>query len=109
MSSEVELLTEIRDLLLVMAEPSLAKRDAALRSALRAVVGKSEKKAKATLIMDGTLSQSDIVRETGIDRGNLSRLVSALAKEQLISADDQHPRLMVNVPPTFFDEDNANE
>ena len=41
MSREIELLTEIRDLLQVMAEPNLAKRDAKMRVALRDVVGSS--------------------------------------------------------------------
>jgi hypothetical protein len=53
MSRELELLTEIRDLLQVVAEPALAKRDAKFRSVLRSVVGSSGKKVKAVLLMDG--------------------------------------------------------
>jgi hypothetical protein len=56
MSREIELLIEIRDLLQVMAEPALAKRDAKLRSSLRTAVGSSGKKAKAALLMDGSRS-----------------------------------------------------
>ena len=108
MSREVELLTEIRDLLQVMAEPALAKRDAKARSSLRAVVG-SGKKAKAAILMDGSRSQSAIVNESAIDKGALSRLVKSLADAKLISADEKHPRLLVNVPPTFFDGDDADE
>lgn len=103
MSREIELLTEIRDLIQVMAEPALAKRDAKLRSSLRTIVGSSEKKAKATFLMDGTRSQSTIVKESGIDNGNLSRLVKALGAAQLISADQKHPTLLVKIPPTFFE------
>jgi hypothetical protein len=73
MSRDVELLTEIRDLLQVIAEPALAKRDAKLRASLRTVVGSGAKKMKAVLLMDGTRSQSAIVKESGIDQGNLSR------------------------------------
>jgi DNA-binding MarR family transcriptional regulator len=109
MSREIELLTEIRDLLQMMAEPALAKRDARLRSSLRAVIGGSGKKAKAVLLMDGTRSQSAIVKESGIDHGNLSRLVKSLAGARLIAADEKHPRLLVRVPPTFFDGDGADE
>jgi hypothetical protein len=108
MSREIELLTEIRDLLQVMAEPTLAKRDAKLRTSLRSLAG-SGKKAKAALLMDGSRSQAAIVKESGIDRGNLSRLVKVLAAAQIISSDEKHPKLLVKVPPTFFDGDQADE
>ncbi|MCX7008898.1 MAG: hypothetical protein NTY53_16910 [Kiritimatiellaeota bacterium] len=109
MSHEIELLTEIRDLLQVMAEPALEKRDAKLRASLRSSVGKSAKKAKAAMLMDGSRSQTVIVKESGIDQGDLSRLVKVLAAAQLVSADTKHPRLLVKVPSTFFDEDAADE
>lgn len=109
MSQEIELLTEIRDLLQVMAEPALSKRDATLRSSLRAAIGRSGKKAKAALLMDGTRLQSVIVKDSGIDQGELSRLVKAFAAAKLISADQKHPKLLVRVPQTFFDGDNADE
>jgi DNA-binding MarR family transcriptional regulator len=109
MSREIELLTEIRDLLQVIAEPALAARDAKSRSSLHTVVGTSAKKAKAALLMDGTRSQSAIVKESGMDQGNLSRLVKALAAAQLIFADERHPKLVVSVPSTFFDGDDVDE
>lgn len=109
MSREIELLTEIRDLMQVMAEPALAKRDATLRAALRAVVGGSKKRAKAAMLMDGARSQSAIAKEAGIDAGNVSRLVKALAASRLISADEKHPRLLLKVPDTFFDGNSDNE
>jgi DNA-binding MarR family transcriptional regulator len=108
-SYEIELLTEIRDLLLVMAEPALSQRDARLRASLRTVVGRGGKKVKAALLMDGTRSQSMIVKESGMDNGNLSRLVKALADAKLIASDQKHPKILVRVPPTFFDGDNADE
>jgi len=74
MSKEIELLTEIRDLLQVMAEPALEKRDAKLRTSLRKLVGGSEKKAKAVLLMDGSRSRAQIVQQSGIDQGDLSRI-----------------------------------
>ena len=109
MSKEIELLTEIRDLLQVMAEPALAAQDAKLRSALRSVVGSGKKKVNATLLMDGSRAQAEIVKESGIDQGNLSRLVKSLAAAKLISEDEKHPRLLLKVPRTFFDGANADE
>jgi hypothetical protein len=109
MSQEIELLTEIRDLLQVMAEPALAKRDAKFRSSLRTLVGGSGKKANAVHLMDGSRSQSEIGKEAGIDSGDLSRLVTGLATAQLIAADKKHPRLLVKVPLTFFDGGDADE
>lgn len=109
MSRDLELLTEIRDLLQVIAEPALAKRDAKLRAALRKVVGSGAKKAKAVMLMDGTKSQASIVKESGIDTGNLSRLVKALATAELIATDEKHPALALKIPPTFFDKDGADE
>src|ERR1043166_1305590 len=108
MSKEIELLTEIRDLLQVMAEPALAERDKKMRASLRTVVGTGAKKAAAALLMDGTRSQSAIARESGLDQSNVSRLMKALAAAQLISADEKHPRLLVKVPPTFFDGHDAD-
>src|SRR5688572_18224694 len=107
MSREIELLGEIRDLLQVMAEPALAQRDAKLRSALRTLVGASPKKAKAVQIMDGSRTQSIIVKEAGMDAGNLSRLVKDLAGAGLISADQKHPKLLVSLPSNFFDQENS--
>lgn len=109
MSREVELLTEIRDLLQVMAEPALARRDAKLRSTMRSIVGRGQKRTKAALLMDGSRSRSAIMKESGIDQGDLSRMVKALAAAQLISADEKQPRLLVKVPPTFFGGDDADE
>jgi hypothetical protein len=109
MSQETELLTEIRDLLQVMAEPFLAKRDQKQRAALREVVGSGKKKQGAVPLMDGTRTQAAIVKEAGIDQGDLSRLVKALAARELIASDEKHPRLMVKVPPSFFNGDDEDD
>ena len=109
MSREIELLTEIRDLLQVMAEPALAQRDAKLRASLRAIVGVGSKKAKAVQLMDGSRSQSAIVREGIMDSGNLSRLVKDLATAGLVAPDQKHPKLLVTVPPNFFNQENPDE
>jgi hypothetical protein len=103
MSRELELLTEIRDLLLVIAEPALAKRDHKFRDALRKIVGKSEKSRAAVLLMNGTMGQAAIVKQVPIDQGQLSRLMKALANESLIAPDEKHPKLVVTISAAVFE------
>lgn len=103
MNEQTELLREMRDLLLVIAEPALAKRDDKLRMALRGVVGKSKSRGRAVLLMDGTRSQSAIKAAVDIDAGELSRVVKALRAESLLSAGD-NPKLVIAIPPTFFEQ-----
>jgi len=100
---QTELLREMRDLLLIMAEPALAERDKRLRAALTEVVGKNRSKARAVLAMDGSRSQSAIHKEGGIDQGNLSRLVKALRNKSLLVGNDKNPKLAITVPSNFFE------
>ncbi|QWG19334.1 hypothetical protein KMZ68_05615 [Bradyrhizobium sediminis] len=94
MSDDTEILREIRDLLRLIAEPALAKRDERLRASLQELVGKSKQKAEAVVLMDGTRSQADIRKAAGIDQGNLSRLVTALRQTELIGPDEKRPELV---------------
>lgn len=104
MTEDTDLLREIRDLLLVMAEPALAKRDERLREALLEIVGNSKAKAKAVLLMDGSRAQAGIKKESGIDQGALSKCVKELRAAELISKDDdKHPKLVITIPPNFFE------
>jgi DNA-binding MarR family transcriptional regulator len=103
MSREIELMTEIRDLLLLLAEPALAQRDQKFRDALRKIVGKGQKNVAAVFLMNGSLSQSAIAKQAQIDQGQLSRLIKSLAKESLIAADEKHPKLVVAIPVNFFE------
>jgi len=103
MADNTEILREIRDLLRLMAEPALAKRDERLRTSLQQVLGKSKQKAAAVVLMDGTRSQSVIRRDCGIDDGNLSRLVKALREAELIGPDDKYPKLVFPVPANLAD------
>lgn len=103
MVENTELLKEIRDLLRVIAEPALAKRDERLRASLQEIIGKSKQKAEAVVLMDGTRSQSAIRKDCGIDDGNLSRLVKALRAAALIGPDDKHPKLVFPVPSNLAD------
>lgn len=97
------LLREMRDLLRVMAEPALAKRDEKFRSALLDIVGKGKAKAKAVLLMDGARSQKTISGEADIDTGQLSRLVKELRDKGLLLANEKVPKLVISIPPNFFE------
>lgn len=103
MSEDTELLREIRDLLLVIAEPGLEKRDEKFRSSLKQIAGKGKARAKAVLLMDGARTQAQIKAESGIDAGDLSRFVKALREAALIPKDDKNPKLLIHVQPSFFD------
>lgn len=99
----LRVLSEMRDLLRLIAEPAIAERDKSHREALRVLGGKATtKKAKAIVLMDGTKSRSDIIKLCGIDQGDLSALVKKLRAEQLL-ADDPKPRLMIPIPANFFE------
>ena len=88
-----------------MAEPALAKRDEKRRASLREIVGRSQQKAKAVLLMDGSRTQSAIGKVTKFDLGNLSRLVKALREADLIGVDGkENLKLLVPISPSFFDE-----
>jgi DNA-binding MarR family transcriptional regulator len=103
MTEDTEILQEIRDLLRLMAEPALAKRDERLRTSLQQVIGKSKQRAAAVLLMNGKRSQADIEKACGMDHGNLSRMVKALREEELIGADDKHPNLVFPAPADLHD------
>lgn len=102
-NEQTELLREMRDLLRVMAEPALAQRDGRLRTSLLEIVGKGKVAAKAVLLMDGSRTQSAICKESGINAGNLSRLVKALRTEGLTAADEKRPKLALTLPSDFFE------
>ena len=104
MSDDTEILREIRDLLRLIAEPALAKRDERLRASLQELVGKSTRKAEAVVLMDGARSQADIQKAASIDQGNLSRLVTALRKAELIGPDEKRPKLVFSAPSNFIDD-----
>jgi len=104
MAEDTEILREIRDLLRLIAEPALAKRDERLRASLEAIVGKSKQKAEAVLLMDGTRPQTAVGKECGMDVGNLSRLVKALRSAELINPDDKNLKLVFPLPSNFLDQ-----
>jgi DNA-binding MarR family transcriptional regulator len=99
--SEYAVLCEIRDLLLLIAEPQIAGRDRLRRDQLRKVIGKSEKNIKACLLMDGSRNQSAIAKEVPIDVGQLSKLVKALGEAQLLK-DGSSPAIVIPVSESIF-------
>ena len=103
MGTDTELLTEIRDLLRLIAEPALAERDRKRRALLLEAVGKSKRKADAVVLMDGTRSQAAIRKECGIDAGDLSRLVRALREAAVIGGDDKQPNTVFPIPVNFLE------
>jgi hypothetical protein len=103
MDEQTKLLREIRDLLQLIAEPALAKRDETHRAAILEAAGRSKLNAKAVLLMDGTRTQAAIRQESGIDKSNLSRLVKALRDGELLTEDEQ-PKLVITIPPNFFED-----
>ena len=103
MNEQTELLREMCHLLRVIAEPQLAKRDERLRVSLLEAVGKSKAGAAAVHLMDGSRNQAAICKESGIDPAALSRLKNSLRAKELLGPDDKHPKLVITVPPTFFE------
>jgi DNA-binding MarR family transcriptional regulator len=110
MSESADLLLavkEIRELLRLMAEPAIAERDQKLRTELRRIVGSSAPKARAVLLMNGGSTQSEIQRETGINKGNLSTLVKQLKENDLLTGDPKNPKLAILIPSNFFESEEG--
>ena len=103
MAEDTELLREIRDLLLLIAEPALSQRDERLRGALLKIVGQSSQRAEAVAMMDGTRSQATIRTDCGMDKGNFSRFLKSLREQKLIGPDDGNPKLTFPAPPSLID------
>lgn len=101
----LHVLSEMRDLLRLIAEPAIAQRDKRLRDTLRSIAGSANgRKAQAILLMDGTRNQTGISNECGIFKSDLSVLVKKLKSEGLLKEDAKQPELTISIPPNFFDE-----
>jgi DNA-binding MarR family transcriptional regulator len=110
MSDSTDLLNavlEIRNLVRLMAEPQIAARDQKHRDELIRLVGKSEPKAKAVLLMDGNHTQAAIHAQTSIQQSNLSTLVKELGKAGLLTGNTKQPKLSISVPADFFETAGA--
>lgn len=97
-------ISEIRDLLRLIAEPQIAARDKKYRDELIRIVGASAHKRKAVLAMNGIRSQSEIRKLTGMDPGNLSTFVKQLNKSKLLAEDSKEPKFVFPIPENLFDQ-----
>lgn len=102
--TELDVLLEIRDLLLLIAEPQLAERDRKWRDELRKIAGKSEKSIKAVMLMDGNRNQASIAKEIPMDVGQLSKLVKALKAASLLNP-SENPQVVIPVTESIFKEE----
>jgi hypothetical protein len=110
MTDDASILNELRQmrkLLEVMAEPAIAQRDAKLRDALREVVGSSAKKQQAVMRMDGSRNQAQIVAQTSVDQGDLSKMLGKLEGGGLLADGRKQPKLSISIPSNFFDANPA--
>lgn len=102
----LRVLTEMRDLLRLIAEPAIAERDKKRRASLRAIAGNATgKKAKAILLMDGTRTRQRIIKECGVNEGDLSVLLKKLSSAELTIGDAKQPQLAISIPHNFFEGD----
>lgn len=101
--SQTELLTEMRDLLRLLAEPQLAERDRKWRDELRKIAGRGERNIRAVLLMNGTRSQSAIAKEIPMDVGQLSKLVKSLRSVDLLK-NNINPEIVIPVTEAIFQE-----
>jgi hypothetical protein len=93
---------EIRELLQLLAEPAIAQRDDKLRVSLREIIGRSQAKRKAVMVMDGSRSQADIRQGVTIDQGDLSKLVKSLRAGGLLLQGEK-PQIRIPLPANFFE------
>ncbi|MEA3208878.1 MAG: hypothetical protein QOE70_1935 [Chthoniobacter sp.] len=110
--SDEKLLTaicEIRDLVRLIAEPQIAARDQKLRDELTRIVGIGEAKRKAVLTMDGSSTQMEIHKQTGVNAGNLSTLIKQLGNAGLLSGDPKKPKLAISIPGNFFEQKGRSQ
>jgi hypothetical protein len=99
----LEEVRHMRKLLELLAEPAIAKRDAKLRDELRKIVGSSSKKQRAVLMMDGSLTQAQIIAQTSVHQGDLSTMAGKLECAGLLADGKKQPKLAIFIPSNFFD------
>ena len=95
-------LHEMRDLLRVIAEPGIAKRDEKIRNEVASLAGSSKKKQTAIMLMDGSRTRAQIHKQSGVDQGDVSRLVKAMTDKELLDSKSANPKLVIRLPENFF-------
>ena len=104
-SQLLEAVSEIRELLRLIAEPAIAVRDGEFRERLRKIVGTSARKRKSVFLMDGTHTQKQIRDLTSVNQGDLSTLVKKLNAGKLLVGDARLPKLAFAIPSNVFEID----
>jgi hypothetical protein len=94
---------QMRKLLELLAEPAIAQRDAKLRGELRNIVGSSQKKQQAVVLMDGSRTQAQIIAQTSVHQGHLSTMVGKMESSGLLADGKKRPKLAISIPSNFFD------
>lgn len=97
----LSLLTEIRDLLLPVAdayrdeyERREAQREAARFAEIKALVDSTPKRRAAWKLADGTRSQREIAQQAGLDEGSISKYFKALRELGAVSESTSPTRLV---------------
>ena len=97
-----ELLEEIRDLLRPMAAVAQPQYEELMRDKkkeqigdIHRAVGRSEKKAAAAKLMDGTRTRKEIAKAASLDGSELSRLIKTLKEGELVEEANGKPKLAV--------------
>jgi hypothetical protein len=96
---------EIRDLLRLMAAPAIAERDKKAREDIQRIVGQSEKKQAALMLMDGSKTQTDIHKAIDFSKGHLSTMVKELNEAGVLQDDIKKPKIKIYIPINFFQKD----
>ena len=99
----LEEVRQIRKLLELLAEPAIAQRDSKLRDEIRKLVGTSSKKQQSVLLMDGSRTQKQIIAETSLDQGDMSKIVGKLESIGLLADGKKQPKLAISIPSNFFE------
>ena len=94
---------EMRDLLRLLAGPAIAERDKKSRDEVQQIVGQSVKKQAAIMLMDGSRTQADLVKETGVNQGHLSTMVKQLGEAGVLADQTKKPKLKLFLPSNFFE------
>lgn len=98
-----DLVRKIHSLLELLAEDKIAQRDSKHRETLRQLVGISPTKQKSVFLMDGSRTQTEIRKLTGVNQGHLSVMVGKMQKANLLAEDTKTPKLAISIPANFFE------
>jgi hypothetical protein len=94
MSDNVEVLIQIRDLLIPISAVAKAQLADTAPHRIRSIVGSGQRQ-RAASSMDGSRTRVQIQQHTGISAPNLSTLIKELREAGLVTESDSKPRLAV--------------